>query len=266
MSDPHASTPLRYAANLKWLFTEWPFLDRFAAAAEHGFEAVEFASPYEFAANALRQTLKREGLVQVLINTPAAPPGEEGQNGYACIPGKQVEFRDGVRKALYYAGELECGLVHLMAGRIGSQDDHDAAQNVFTENLIWAVEAAKGTGVRYLLECLNQHDAPGYFLKGLDQTASILSYFGPEEVGLLFDAYHCQMSGQDVLKAYQALEPIIQHIQFADAPGRFEPGTGEVPWSALGQLLRTTGYDGWIGCEYRPRTTTVAGLGWRSTI
>jgi len=260
------SPPLRYAANLKWLFTELPFLDRFAAAAEQGFDAVEFASPYEFATGTLRQALQREGLVQILINTPAAPPGQQGENGFACIPGQRVAFREGVRRALHYATELDCGLVHLMAGRVDPQDSPEAAQHVFRENLAWAVDAAKGSGVRYVLECLNQTDAPGYFFKGLDETVRVISGFTPEQVGLLFDAYHCQMSGENVVEAYRQHAAIVQHVQFADAPGRHEPGTGEVPWSALGQCLRRHGYAGWVGCEYRPLTATVDGLGWRSSV
>jgi hydroxypyruvate isomerase len=266
MSENTGSPSLRYAANLKWLFTELPFLDRFAAAAQQGFKGVEIASPYEFEASELGERLYRERLNLVLINTPAARPGEEGQNGYACIPGKEAEFRDGIRKALHYAGELDCGFVHLLAGRTGLMDTPQTSASVFSDNLMWALDAAKGTGVRYLLECLNQTDAPGYFLRSLEHTGSVVSQFAPEEVGLLFDVYHCQMSGEEVGRAYCAHEPIIQHIQFADAPGRHEPGTGEIPWSALNKLLKSRGYGGWVGCEYRPLTSTTAGLGWRTSI
>jgi hydroxypyruvate isomerase len=266
MSNQLERTSIRYAANLKWLFTELPFLDRFAAASGQGFKAVEFGSPYEFSPGVLRQTLQREGLEQVLINTPAAVPGEEGENGFACIPGKQLAFRDGMRKALDYAGELDCRLIHVMAGRVQSDGHYDAAEATFRENLAWAVDAAKGTGICCLLECINQTDVPGFFLRSLEQTANFINEIGTNRVGLLFDVYHCRMKHGDVLDAYQALEPLIAHIQFADAPGRHEPGTGDIPWAALRKLIETRGYKGWVGCEYRPQVSTVAGLGWRAEI
>jgi hydroxypyruvate isomerase len=266
MSNQFERTSVRYAANLKWLFTELPFLDRFAAAAGQGFKAVEFASPYEFAPGILRQALQREGLEQVLINTPAAALGEEGENGFACIPGRQLAFRDGMRKALDYAGELDCRLIHLMAGRVQRGECYETAEATFRENLEWAVDAAKGAGVRCLLECINQVDVPGFYLRNLEQTADFINGIGTNQVGLLFDVYHCRMNLGDVLDAYQALEPLIAHIQFADAPGRHEPGTGDIPWAALRNLIETRGYKGWVGCEYRPQVSTVAGLGWRTEI
>jgi hydroxypyruvate isomerase len=266
MSNQLESTSIRYAANLKWLFTELPFLDRFAAAAEQSFKAVEFASPYEFAPGILRQALQREGLEQVLINTPAAAPGEEGANGFACIPGQQLAFRDGMRRALDYAGELDCRLIHVMAGRVQREERYEAAEATFRENLAWAVDAAKGTGIRCLIECINQVDVPGFFLRNLKQTADFINESGTNQVGLLFDVYHCRMNLGDVIDAYQALQPLIAHIQFADTPGRHEPGTGDIPWAALRELIERCGYKGWVGCEYRPQVSTVAGLGWRAEI
>lgn len=266
MSDHNERTSIRYAANLKWLFTELPFIERFAAAAEQGFKGVEFASPYEFSPGALRQLLQREGLQQVLINTPAATPGTEGENGFACIPGREDAFREGMRKAIDYAGELDCRLIHVMAGRVQREESYEAAEATFRENLAWAVDATRGTDIRCLLECLNQVDAPGFFLKSLNQTADFIDDVGISHVGLLFDAYHCQMNGGDVPHAYHSLEPLIAHIQFADAPGRHEPGTGDIQWGQLRELIETRGYSGWVGCEYRPQISTVAGLGWRAAI
>jgi hydroxypyruvate isomerase len=257
-------SPIRYAANLKWLFNELPFLDRFAAAAEQGFKAVEFASPYEFAPGVLRNILQSKELEQVLINTPAGAPGEEGANGFACIPGKQVQFREGVLKAIDYARELDCRLIHVMAGRIGGDTSYEAAEETFRENLMWAANAVKGTGIRCLLECINQVDVPGFFLRDLTQTSNFIKTVGTEHVGLLFDVYHCRMNRGDVLDAFQTLQSLIGHIQFADAPGRHEPGTGDIPWMELRKSITTCGYTGWIGCEYRPKASTVAGLGWRA--
>jgi hydroxypyruvate isomerase len=266
MSNQLEQTSIRYAANLKWLFTELPFLDRFAAAAGQGFKAVEFGSPYEYAPSVLREILQHEGLEQVLINTPAAAPGEVGENGFACIPGKQSVFRDGMRKALDYAGELDCRLIHVMAGRVPNDGQYDASEDTFRENFAWAVSAARGTGIRLLLECINHTDVPSFFLKTLEQTASFINEVGTSQAGILFDVYHCQMQHADVLDTYQALEPLIAHIQFADAPGRHEPGTGDIRWTALRELIETRGYKGWVGCEYRPQVSTVAGLGWRAKI
>lgn len=256
----------RYAANLKWLFTELPFLDRFAAAAMQGFRAVEYASPYEFPPAVLRAALARHGLRQVLINSPASAPGHEGENGFACIPGRQQVFREGMARAIAYAQELDCRLIHLLAGRLPMGVKRDDAEAAFRENLAWTVDALGNTGIRCVLESLNQTDAPGYFLRSLDEAAGYVNDISTERLAILFDAYHCHMHGGDVLADFQRVEHLVAHIQFADAPGRHEPGTGAIPLAALIERIHDTGWQGWIGCEYRPRTSTVAGLDWRTAL
>ncbi len=253
----------RFCANLKWLFTELRFIDRFDAAAKAGFSAVEYASPYEFDPATLRERLAANGLAQVLINTPASMPGQPGANGFACIPGERARFRDGLHLALHYASEMSCPLVHVLAGLVPADASHEQASDTFRENLRWASEAAQGSGVTLLLECLNQTDARGYFLRDLDHAHEEIEHARATNARLLFDAYHCRMTGQDVVEQFAGHAREIAHIQFADVPGRHEPGTGNMPWQELSACIRHHGYAGWIGCEYRPRASTTAGLGWR---
>lgn len=263
MASGEVSARIRFAANLKWLFTELPFLERFEAAAKHGFKAVEYASPYGYDAAILQSALKQWDLRQVLINTPAGEAGDAGVNGYACIPGYVDVFRDGVERALDFADALDCGLIHMMAGRVPVDCPMQDAEALFRSNLAWAAKRAQGRNVTLVLECLNQHDAPGYFLQNLAQASTLIRELPQRNVKLLFDFYHAGMSGIDVLKAFSLYRSDVAHIQVADVPGRHEPGTGGMTWAAIAQAIAGSGYGGWIGCEYCPLTTTTAGLGWR---
>lgn len=258
----NAPTSLRFAANLKWLFNELPFLERFHAAAQAGFAAVEYASPYDHAPAVLRAALRDAGLQQVLINTPAGAPGSIGANGYACVPGAQETFRRGIDGALRYAGELACPLVHVMAGRVPQHVDDEQALDVLRDNLAWAAGAASGTGVKLVIEVINRIDAPRYVLRSHAHACALLDAIGASGIELLFDVYHCQMNGGDVIREFSRFRPRIAHVQFADSPGRHEPGTGALLWPELVKKIIASGYDGWIGCEYRPETTTLDGLGW----
>ncbi|MDR5836272.1 TIM barrel protein [Caballeronia sp. LZ034LL] len=250
----------RFAANLKWLFTELPLMERFEAAARQGFEAVEYASPYEYDPTELRRELDRWNLTHLLINTPAAQPGTAGANGHACLPGHVDTFREGIDQALDYASALGCGLIHLLAGKRPDACPQEEAEAVFRDNLAWAAERASGKNVTFVLECLNQQDVPGYFLRSLDHASTFLQ----RNVRLLFDCYHAGMSGVDVAREFTAHQEAIAHIQIADPPGRHEPGSGRLPWHAILRAIDDSAYAGWIGCEYRPRTTTLAGLDWRN--
>ncbi|WP_235527647.1 hydroxypyruvate isomerase family protein [Burkholderia sp. Leaf177] len=261
MNEAHAN--VRFAANLKWLFTELPFTERFEVAAKNGFAAVEYASPYAYDLVSLRDALKQWDLTQVLINTPVPGSAEVGANGYACIPGCTDMFRDGVEQALDYADALGCNLVHLMAGKVPVECTMPEADAVFIDNLAWAARRSEGTNVTFVLECLNQHDVPGYFLRSLAQASAIIRQMPQGKVKLLFDFYHAGMSGLDVLEAFALYREDIAHIQVADVPGRYEPGTGGLPWNDIAQAIANSGYGGWIGCEYLPRSTTIEGLGWR---
>lgn len=251
----------RFAANLSMMFQELPFLERFAAARAAGFTAVEFLFPYDFPAAEIAKRLQDNGLQQVLFN---APPGDwaQGERGTACLPGRQQEFRDGVKKALDYAAALSCPRLHLMAGLAPEGVARDTLTGIYAANLAWAAEQAAPAGVKPIIEPINHRDIPGMFLNTMAQGAAIIEAVGPEKLGLQFDLYHCQVTEGDIVKRVEKHLPIIAHMQVADVPGRNEPGTGEVNWPFVFQRIDALGYRGWIGCEYRPAGETVAGLGW----
>ncbi len=252
----------RLAANLSMMFNEVPFLDRFEAAARAGFKAVEFLFPYEFSAAELKSRLDANGLRQVLFNMP---PGDwaAGERGIASLPGRQVEFRDSVKRALDYAGALECGLVHCMAGIPPAGTSFTTASALYAANIAWAGEQALAAGVKLALEPINHRDMPGYHLNTMQQGADVVAAIGFDRVGLQFDLYHCQTTEGDITKRMEALLPVIVHMQIADVPLRNEPGTGEIGWDYVFRRIDALGYDGWLGCEYRPAGDTVAGLAWR---
>jgi hydroxypyruvate isomerase len=252
----------RFCANLSMMFNEHPFLDRFEAAARAGFTAVEFLFPYEHPASEIRARLDAHGLKQVLFNMP---PGDwaGGERGIASLPGRQQEFRDGVRRALDYAHALDCGLLHVMAGIPPRDLSPVTAAALYVTNVAWAAELATGSGVRVILEPINHRDMPGFHLNTVEQGAAVVEAVGRDRCGLQFDVYHCQVTQGDLVRRIEALLPVIAHMQIADVPDRHEPGTGEIGWDYLFSRLDTLGYRGWIGLEYRPAGDTVAGLGWR---
>src|SRR3954453_18889006 len=252
----------RFAANLSMMFNEIPFLDRFAAARQAGFEGVEFLFPYEYPKADLRTRLNGEGLTQVLFNMP---PGDwaKGERGIASIPGRQGEFRESVKKALDYAAALECRQVHCMAGIVPAGVPLTTATAVYAANLAWAAEQAQPAGVRLVIEPINHRDMPGYFLNTQAQGAAVVEALGRDRLGLQFDVYHCQTTEGDVTKRMEQFMPVIAHMQIADVPARNEPGTGEIGWRFVFRRMDELGYQGWVGCEYRPAGETVAGLGWR---
>ena len=252
----------RFAANLSMMFNELPFLDRFGAARAAGFEGVEFLFPYEVPATELRTRLNGEGLTQVLFNMP---PGDwaHGERGMASLPGRQAEFRESVKKALDYAAALDCRQIHCMAGIVPAGVSLTTATSVYAANLAWAAERAQPAGVKLVIEPINHRDMPGYFLNTQAQGAAIIAAIGSDRVGLQFDVYHVQITEGDITKRMELHMPIIAHMQIADVPARNEPGTGEIGWSFVFRRMDELGYQGWVGCEYRPAGETVAGLGWR---
>jgi hydroxypyruvate isomerase len=251
----------KFAANLSMMFNERPFLERFAAARAAGFEAVEFLFPYEHPAAEIAQRLKDNGLTQVLFN---APPGDwaAGERGLAALPGRQQEFRDGIRKALDYAGALGCARLHVMAGIVPPGVAQGTLTALYAINLAWAAEQAIAQGVKCVIEPINQRDMPGYALTGTANAVQVIEAVGPDRLGLQFDLYHTQITEGDLVPRMQALLPYIAHMQVADTPGRNEPGTGEINWPFVFDAIDAAGYRGWIGCEYRPKGETLAGLGW----
>jgi hydroxypyruvate isomerase len=251
----------RFAANLSMMFNEVPFLDRFAAARQAGFEGVEFLFPYDYPAADLRARLKGEGLTQALFNMP---PGDwaNGERGLASLPGRQAEFREAVKRALDYATALECRLVHCMAGIVPAGVSAYTAASLYAANLAWAAEQAAPAGIRLAIEPINHRDMPGYFLNTQAQGAGVVEAIGRDRIGLQFDLYHVQITEGDITTRMERYMPLIAHMQIADVPARNEPGTGEIGWRYVFRRMDELGYQGWVGCEYRPAAGTEAGLGW----
>ena len=255
----------RFAANLTMLFTEVPFLDRFERAAQSGFEAVEFLFPYAFDVAEIRRRLVDNGLTLVLHNLPAGD-WDAGERGIACHPDRIDEFRDGVGRALGYAQALAVKQLNCLAGKAPAGVPDELLRSTFTDNLRYAAKVLKGADVRLLIEPINTFDIPGFYLSRTAQAAGILADVGADNVFIQYDIYHAQRMEGELAATVQKYLPLIGHIQLADNPGRNEPGTGEINYAFLFAHLDRIGYDGWIGCEYKPATTTEAGLGWRQRL
>jgi hydroxypyruvate isomerase len=254
----------RFDANLTMLFNEVPFLDRFAAAREAGFRGVEFLFPYDYEPEALAELLHMNGLELVLHNLP---PGDwaGGERGIATLPGRQDEFRAGVETAIRYATALGCPQVNCLAG-IPKGVEPAEARRVFVDNLSYAAPIMADAGIRLLIEAINTRvDIPGFFLTNTRQAIDIIDEVGSDNLYFQYDIYHMQIMEGDLARTIEANLPRIAHIQLADNPGRNEPGTGEINYPFLFQFLDRIGYQGWIGCEYKPRGKTAEGLGWLPT-
>ena len=258
----------RFAANLSMLYNEVDFLDRFAAAARDGFRAVEYLFPYAYPAHALAARLQANGLQQVLFN---APPGDwdAGERGLACLPGREAEFRDGIARAIEYAGVLQCPRIHAMAGVVPQGADAATVRATYVANLRYAAKQAAPHGIHILLEPINGRDMPGFFLSRQDEAHALVAEIGAANVKVQMDLYHAQIVEGDLAMKIRRYLPTgnIGHIQIAGVPERHEPDLGEVNYPSLFQLLDSLGYDGWIGCEYRPArgavpNATSDGLGW----
>ena len=249
------------------LYPEHAFLDRFAAAADDGFKAVEFLFPYAFAKADLAARLKAHGLQQVLFN---APPGDwdGGERGLASLPGREAEFRAGLLIALDYAAELSCPRIHVMAGLLTTDADTTEHEATYLTNLEWAANQAMKAQVEILIEPINRRDMPGYFLNRQDVAHSIVAEVGAPNLKVQMDLYHCQVVEGDLGMKLRQYLPTgrVGHIQIAGVPHRHEPDQGEVNFAYLFALLDELGYPGWVGCEYRPAQPgaggTSAGLGW----
>ncbi|TXM63566.1 hydroxypyruvate isomerase family protein [Methylobacterium sp. WL103] len=249
----------RFAANLTLMFTELPFLDRFAAAADQGFGAVEFLFPYAHPADAIAERLARHGLTQALFNLP---PGdfEAGERGLAALPERFDELKQGVATALRYAEATGVGRLHLMAGLADPNDS--TARDAYRRAVAWAAEAVGSTGRDLVLEPINGRNMPGYFLNDFGAAAALIRDLGLPNLKLQFDLYHCQIMHGDVTMRLRELMPIVGHVQTASVPARHEPGTGEIDDAFLFAELDRLGYDGFVGCEYNPAAGTVEGLSW----
>ena len=251
----------RLNANLSMLFTEVPFLERFGAAARAGFRGVEFLFPYEFEAGRIREELDRHGLEMVLFNMP---PGDfaAGDRGLACDPGRRGEFQDGVGKALAYARVLGARRLHVMAGLRPRGVSEEAMRACYLDNLRHAGAEAARDGVEILIEAINTRDIPGFYLNTSAQALDLMHYAGVPNLRFQYDIYHMQIMEGDLAPTIERALAHIGHMQLADTPGRHEPGTGEIGWDFLLPHIDRVGYQGWIGCEYRPAGRTEDGLGW----
>jgi hydroxypyruvate isomerase len=251
----------RFAANLTMLFGERQFLDRFEAAAGAGFRGVEFLFPYDWPPAVLRERLERHALEQVLFNLPAGD-WASGERGIACHPDRVGEFQDGLGRALEYAKALGCSRLNCLAGIAPPTVPAERLRETFVANLRFAATELGEAGIRLLVEPVNTRDIPGFWLCRTAQAMSILEEVGSPNLALQYDAYHMQIMEGDLARTLETNRARIGHVQIADNPGRHEPGTGEIHYPFLLAHLDRIGYTGWVGCEYKPATTTEAGLGW----
>lgn len=251
----------RFAANLSMMFTELPFLDRFAAAAQVGFAGVEYLFPYDDPPQAIAERLGAAGLEQVLFNVG---PGDwdAGERGLAAIPGREADFEAAVGLALSYADALSCPRVHVMAGINPPGVEAAAAQAVYVRNLKSAAAEAERFGVTILIEPINRRSMPGYHLTRQAQARETLDAVAADNLRIQLDLFHCQIVEGDLATTIRSELDLVAHIQIAGVPDRHEPSTGEVNYPYLFALLDELGYAGWIGCEYRPAGATLDGLGW----
>ena len=254
-----------FAANLSLMFTEVSFLDRFAAARAAGFDAVEFLFPYAHEAEQIAQRLARAQLQLVLFNLPAGD-WAGGERGLACDPRRVAEFRASVDTALEYALELGVTQMHCLAGILPPRVSRERAHATYIDNLRHACARLRPHGMTVLIEPINQFDMPGYFLSGSKLAAAVIAECGADNLALQCDLYHLQRSEGELAATLRQQLPLIRHVQIADNPGRHEPGTGEINYRFLFDLLDRLGYQGWVGCEYHPAGDTVAGLGWRTAL
>ena len=255
----------RFAANLTMLFTERPFMDRFAAAKAAGFDAVEYLFPYAYAKEDLAAALHTHGLTQVLHNLPAGH-WDAGERGIACHPDRVAEFRDGVGQAIAYASALNCPQVNCLAGKLPAGVSHAQARATLVDNLGHAARRLKDAGIRLLIEPINPFDIPGFFLNRTDEALALIRDVGSDNLFVQYDIYHAQRVEGELAHTLQQHLAQIGHIQLADNPGRHEPGTGEINYAWLFRHIDAIGYCGHIGCEYKPQTTTTEGLGWLTTL
>ena len=254
----------KFAANLTMMYGEFDFLDRFAAAAADGFKGVEYLFPYAYPKDVLAEKLATSGLEQVLFNMP---PGDwdKGERGIACHPDRVGEFRDGIGLALDYASALGCKQFHPMAGLTPLGVAPARVRETYLSNLAYAAARAREAGLRVVIEPINTCDIPGFYLNTSRQALTIIDEVGADNLFLQYDIYHMQIMEGDLARTIETNLGRIAHMQLADNPGRNEPGTGEINYPFLFAHLDRLGYGGWIGCEYRPKTNTRAGLGWLKT-
>ena len=251
----------RFAANLSMLFTEVDFLERFAAAADAGFSGVEYLFPYDFPVDEIKARLDANKLEQVLFNLPAGD-WAKGERGIACHPDRVEEFRAGVDKAIAYAKVLGNTQINCLAGIRPQGVDCATVEQCFVDNLKFAADQLEAAGIKLVMEAINTRDIPGFYLNTSRQAFDIMHYAAVPNLKFQYDIYHMQIMEGDLAPTIEKHVDKIGHMQLADTPGRHEPGTGEINYPFLFAHIDKIGYQGWIGCEYRPAGDTEAGLGW----
>jgi hydroxypyruvate isomerase len=248
----------RLAANVSTLFPELGFLERFAAAAAAGFQAVEYQFPYQWKAEDIAERVRAAGLQVVLHNLPAGDFAR-GERGIAALPGREREFREGVERAIDYARAVNCPRLNCLAGLAPVDSEHLGA---LVDNVRFAARKLGAAGLSLTLEAINTRTVPGFFLSRSAQVIDVLNAAGEGNAFLQYDFFHMQIMEGDLAQTVERLLPRIGHIQLADVPGRHEPGSGEVNFDFLLRHLDTLGYSGWVGCEYNPQGDTLEGLKW----
>lgn len=251
----------KFCANLTMLFNEHDFLDRFDAAARAGFRGVEYLFPYPYAKGELVERLQKNRLTQVLHNLPAGD-WAKGERGIACIPRRQGEFQDGVGRAIEYATALGCKQLNCLAGIAPKDVPADKVRETFIANLKFAAAKLSDAGIALLVEPCNTRDIPGFYLNRSQQALELIREVRSSNLFLQYDIYHMQVMEGDLAPTIERNFAAIKHMQLADNPGRNEPGTGEINYPFLFGFIDRLGYEGWIGCEYKPKAGTVEGLGW----
>ena len=253
----------KLAANLTMLYNEVDFLDRFGAAAASGFKGVEYLFPYAYPKERLAEKLAQHELAQVLHNLPAGD-WAGGERGIACLPDRVAEFQDGVGKAIDYARALRCPQVNCLAGIAPMAVDGDKLRATFVANLKFAADKLGAAGIRLLIEPINTYDIPGFYLNRTQQALDLIRDVASNNLFIQYDIYHMQRMEGELAATIKANLAKIAHLQLADNPGRNEPGTGEINYRFLFGFLDAIGYEGWIGCEYKPKGKTADGLAWRA--
>ncbi|MBI4332286.1 MAG: hydroxypyruvate isomerase [Chloroflexi bacterium] len=251
----------RFSANLTWMFNEVDFLKRFERVARAGFKGVEYMFPYEYEKYQLRELLDRYGLEQAVLNLPAGN-WEAGERGIACLPGREKEFQEGVIQAVDYAQALRCHRMNCLVGIMPSGVPARRVRQTAVKNLRFAATALQKEGIRLLVEALNDQDVPGFYLVHTQEVMDLIKEVKHPNTWLQYDIYHMQVMEGNLTKTIRDNVGRIAHMQLGDVPGRHEPGTGEINFTNLFRFIDDSGYDGWIGCEYKPAGTTEDGLRW----
>lgn len=252
---------LRFSANLSMLFLEYSFLERFDKAAQSGFRGVEFMFPYDYDIDVLKEKLQTNQLEHTLHNLPAGD-WAAGERGIACIPGREEEFRDGVAAAVRYAKGLGNNKINCLVGKTPAVFSAEQIQQTLVENLRYAANMLAKEDILLLIEPINHFDIPGFHLTGTQQALALIDSVGSNNIKIQYDIYHMQRMEGELTQTMTTWANKIGHLQIADNPRRGEPGTGEINYDFIFKFIDKSGYDGWVGCEYKPLTTTEAGLSW----